>query len=275
MLYREYPAFTISFEENDERTFWIKGAGFHNFNFIRPIKHFRIQNFFTLHIILEGSGTVKVEDREYKASKGDMFFIPPKVRLCYYPEEGDPWKYVWFEFLGENASVYGKKMGFEADVRLKRCKGFENIVFLLDRIFTDRMNGIQVGYYEILSVFYKILDRNIRKSSIQDMTDAVMNYIDCNYARADFTVPEICGHFHISHSYLCKLFKETQKGTVKNYVVKVRINEACRLLETTDMSIQEIAYAVGFSDSVHFMKMFKKHMEKTPAQYRASRTYPM
>lgn len=274
MNFTDHPAITLAFSQSDEKDINISYIGFNNFEFIKPIKYFRIQQFYTLHIIIEGSGTVMVKDRVYKATKGDMFFIPPDVNLCYFPDENNKWKYAWIEFDGENASLYGEKMGFVDDDYLKSCIDFENILFRLGRVFSSILNNTPVGYYDILSLFFNILDSNIRKSENLNIVESVVAYINCNYGNSDMTLPDICGHFNISHSYLCKIFKNSYNCSVKNYIIKTRINEACRLLETTDMGIQEIAYAVGFSDSIHFMKTFKNHIHKTPTNYRKDSIYP-
>lgn len=273
MYFPENPTIALCFDKCDEENIFINCMGYNNFNFVKPIKHFRIQRIFTLHIILEGSGTVKVKDKVYKAAKGDMFFIPPDVNLCYYPDEDNLWEYVWFEFTGCNAELYARKMGLGEENNLAKCKGFENVCQILKRLLQDHIRNISVGYYDVLSAFFKILDINIRKSENQSITDAVISYINGNYSKTDMSIPDICSHFNISHSYLCKIFKETHESSVKSYITKVRINEASRLLETTDMGIKEIAYSVGFSDSIHFMKIFKMRKGQTPTQYRKGSIY--
>ena len=50
---------------------------------------------------------------------------------------------------------------------------------------------------------------------------------------------------------------------------EVRLQNAKRLLRSTGMSITEIAYAVGFSDSNYFSSVFKKHTGMTPGEYRS------
>ena len=275
MQFPDKPSLAIYFDKPSENEFYIKCIGYNNFNYVKPIEHFRVQRFYTLHIVLEGSGTVKVKDKVYKAKAGDMFFIPPEVNLCYYPDKDNLWKYVWFEFLGDLPLVYGEKMGFSEEVSVKRCRSFEKNVLTFEKIFKDRENNKSIGYYEAVSVFYKILDANVRKTENQSTVDGIIDFINCHFARTDLSVPEICEKFNISHSYLCRIFKNTAGVTVKNYITKVRVNEACRLLETTDLGIKEVADSVGFSDDIHFMKVFKNITKKTPTEYRKSSMYPL
>ena len=73
--------------------------------------------------------------------------------------------------------------------------------------------------------------------------------------------------------YLCflrdgKLFKNKSELTAKGNIIKVRLEEAQKLLLNTNLSIKQIAYSVGFADETYFMKMFKKSIGITPSSYR-------
>ena len=79
---------------------------------------------------------------------------------------------------------------------------------------------------------------------------------------------ELCTMLHVSHSYLCKIFKEGTNTTLKNYLTLLRLNHSLLLLKTTTNSIKQVAYDSGFYDEFNFMKAFKKHFGYTPSDYR-------
>ncbi len=269
MHYTERDMIRIPFFDHKERDLFISCLGYNNFNFITPIHRFRAQSFYTLHIILEGSGTLVVDGKQYRPKEGMMFFIPPDVRLCYYPDEDALWKYVWFELHGENATLYANQMGFSGKNHLVQCKDFSNIKLLFQRIFNDYITQSRIGYYDTLSLFYKILDTHVQTHHTESsLSNAVTSYIHSHYHNPDLSVADLCRYFNISHPYLCKLFKETNGCSAKNYIIQVRVMNSCKLLETTAYSIKEIAFSVGFTDEIHFMKTFKKLKGKTPTQYR-------
>jgi len=54
----------------------------------------------------------------------------------------------------------------------------------------------------------------------------------------------------------------------KTYVNTLRLASACSLLKESDLTITDIAYKCGFNGIRNFNALFKKHMEKTPSQYR-------
>ena len=71
--------------------------------------------------------------------------------------------------------------------------------------------------------------------------------------------------FRIAH-----LLKETTGKTALQNIHYLRIQEARRLLESSDMSCTDIAYETGFGDQSYFIKKFRKWMGITPAKYRKS-----
>ena len=79
------------------------------------------------------------------------------------------------------------------------------------------------------------------------------------------TLADMCG---LSKSYFCRLFKNEMGVGVTEYIIKKRLDEACRLLETGDDSVVVIALKVGYVDCGYFNKLFKKHLGCTPLEYR-------
>lgn len=62
---------------------------------------------------------------------------------------------------------------------------------------------------------------------------------------------------------------ETATGhSPMQYLHRVRLNEACRLLKQTDISVTEIAFRVGFQDSNYFTRCFRKIIGESPSSYR-------
>lgn len=89
----------------------------------------------------------------------------------------------------------------------------------------------------------------------------------------DFTDPlfgpyRIAEELHISNSYLSTVFKQTYHITVVHYITQLRIDEAKRLILTTDMDIKTVASASGFSSDISFIRVFKKYEATTPGTFR-------
>lgn len=79
---------------------------------------------------------------------------------------------------------------------------------------------------------------------------------------------EIAEEFFLTPDYLAKIYKKKTGITIKNYINEYRINKAKELLRTSDISISEIALAVGFDNFSYFSTIFKKMVGKSPRDYR-------
>jgi len=100
-----------------------------------------------------------------------------------------------------------------------------------------------------------------------DVVDVVIQYIQTNYSRP-LSIRRLAKTAHISPSYLAHRFREKTGISLMRYVQKVRIEEATRLLSTTDHAISAIARQVGFTDPLHFSRVFKKMKGFSPTEMR-------
>ncbi|MDD7301459.1 MAG: helix-turn-helix transcriptional regulator [Eubacteriales bacterium] len=64
------------------------------------------------------------------------------------------------------------------------------------------------------------------------------------------------------------LFKSRSGMTINQYVNALRIDEARAMLDSTDMSIQDIGLTVGFSDANYFSNVFRASVGVSPREYR-------
>ena len=73
---------------------------------------------------------------------------------------------------------------------------------------------------------------------------------------------------HMSVSRFRRLFREATGLSPMEYVTALRMNQACQLLARTDLSLEEVARAVGFQDQFYFSRVFKEHAGTAPSVYR-------
>ena len=113
------------------------------------------------------------------------------------------------------------------------------------------------------------LAKAVRKIKDQGYTKLIRNvkdYIKENIA-LDLKVQEIADKFHLEKKYLATRFKEETKETMKKYIQRKKIEEAKRIMQSSTMSLIEIASILSFYDQSHFSKVFKDIEGMTPKQY--------
>lgn len=100
----------------------------------------------------------------------------------------------------------------------------------------------------------------------------IINYISLHLSDP-ITLKDITEELHLSAPYISNLFKKEVGITIFSYITKKRLHSAIKLLNTSSMSIQEIAYYVGIDDANYFTKLFKNEFSCTPSQYRKNIGY--
>lgn len=96
---------------------------------------------------------------------------------------------------------------------------------------------------------------------------SIIKYVNENYAD-NVSLSSICDEMGYNVQYVSRSFKAQMGMTFSEYLFKVRIQKACSLLLSTDMTIQEISNAVGYSNTAFFHKVFKNLIGETPAYFR-------
>ena len=94
------------------------------------------------------------------------------------------------------------------------------------------------------------------------------NLIEVNLQEVEFNIPYLCREIGMSRTVLYNKLKLLTGLNVKEYVTKIRIERACRLIRETNISITEVAEQTGFSSSRYFSTAFKQYMGMTPSQYK-------
>ena len=102
----------------------------------------------------------------------------------------------------------------------------------------------------------------------KEAVSAALAYLKENY-HTHITLEELAMHIFLSKDYLNRIFRENIGMPVNAFLQKLRVEEACRLLSTTEMSVVEIGAACGFPDTKAFYAAFKLCMQMTPGEYRS------
>ena len=97
--------------------------------------------------------------------------------------------------------------------------------------------------------------------------DKILEYVNSNYMK-HISLDEISNRFFLNPSYVSVLFKRNMDKTLFEYINSLRMERAVYLLKNTDKMVLEISDEVGYTDSFHFSKMFKKYYGMSPSEYR-------
>lgn len=92
-------------------------------------------------------------------------------------------------------------------------------------------------------------------------------YINKNY-KVKITVDELCSYCNISPQHLVRLFHKHLNTTPIQYINRNKISHAIEMLRSTNLSINEISFELGFDDPNYFRRLFKKEEKRSPSALR-------
>jgi AraC-like DNA-binding protein len=106
--------------------------------------------------------------------------------------------------------------------------------------------------------------------TVSELAKQAMQIIRDEYMR-DLSLQEVAERLRVTSSHLSRMFKAAYGTNFKEYLIEYKIKKAQKLLSPGNMNIQEVAAAVGYHNPKQFTRVFKKHVDTTPAQYVASK----
>lgn len=97
--------------------------------------------------------------------------------------------------------------------------------------------------------------------------ERILGWLEEHYTEP-LRLDQMATELHLSPYHLSHLFKECTGSSISDYVTARRIQQAVKLLSSTDYSVAQIGEAIGVTNCSYFCKMFKVQMGITPHQYR-------
>jgi AraC-like DNA-binding protein len=120
----------------------------------------------------------------------------------------------------------------------------------------------------LVKAYGMILNQPIEEGNKDwELGDAIKKYIDIHYLE-NMTLQSMAEDMNINQYYLAHVFKSTTGYSPIQYVIRRRLGEAQSYLMNTDMSLSEIAEAVGYNNINHFHNSFTKYVGISPGKYR-------
>jgi len=228
------------------------------------------RDYYLLHFIIEGKGYYK--SKEYlNLSSGDVFLIKPGETIVYESDSENPWTYYWIGFDSPRIkNLLNKLFGNSYSIHLDEIDWVKKIFVEISNC--DYKNEVSQFYitsklYEI--IYYLFKNNNLHFAPTDDdIISKIVVYIN-EHIGDELSVNLICEKFGFSRSYIFILFKETMGISMKEFIVKSKMDRACILLQQNNsLTVKEVSWLVGYNNYQSFFKTFKKRFHVSPNEIR-------
>lgn len=251
-----------------------------------------IHEFFEIAYIYSGCGNQTINDKSFFVQRGDLMIFDFKDKHSFVPT---PTMGVLNILI--NPSFLGKELSNSFDwmdiLLLSSFSSFRSIdaipplfkfstkrYYFIESIFEAmeaEFNERETGYEGVIRCYLEILFMKILREikshdsvipqNIEKLSPEILEYIQKNYNKK-ISLKDLAQQNFLSPSYFSTVFKECYGITLTDYINQTRINKAILMLTETDLSAEEIAVKVGYTDKKNFYTIFKHITGKTPGAYR-------
>lgn len=264
-------------------------------------RHMHAHNYIEIAYVAAGRGVHILDGRQYAVAQGDLFVINYDVwhefrslpeygadRLeiynCIFRPEFIDRSLIHSRCFSDLGHLFLFRSLFEGgevknDIRLLGGEhaGIGRLYEKMFREYTARGYGwpemLRAYLVELLVLIFRLCREGETAESAargRALFDRVVRFLQEHYTQ-DIRLDDLAAMAFLSRNYFCTRFRECTGQTVLEYVQKLRVAEACRLLREDDRKIIDIAQTVGYSDLKFFNRLFKKITGCTPSAYRARR----
>ncbi|MEI6537128.1 MAG: helix-turn-helix domain-containing protein [Verrucomicrobiaceae bacterium] len=227
----------------------------------------------------KGKGWLETDGRRVVVGAGDVLIIPPNKAHAYHADEEDPWSIHWAHFSGTAAASYASLLPPHEHVMMLPAGDFKEIA----NMFRESYRLASTGFTErtlllvshilrhALGILFFQIGTSLRgrvRSIAHDLTKSI-EFMRANVA-CSLTLQELSRHAGLSPARFSSLFRDQTGSSPVEHHIRLRMQAACHYLDTTALSVKEVAAELGYDDPYYFSRIFQKTLGCSPLAYRRS-----
>lgn len=227
----------------------------------------------------EGSGSLHIHNEDHVLQPGSLLYLDCSNVPFSLQTDLLPWRYIVFYLSGELFPVYESLVPFETFL-LTQPDPYAAVLRNLQQLLTGSADGMLRNKLKdaglitdiMTELFLNALPANREEEDCAPYLLEIRHYID-HFYREPLRLDALEKRYHMSKYHICHGFSDAFGIPPLKYLNKKRLEAAENLLFSSDKKIHEIALAVGFESTNHFINLFKKEYGTTPQAYREAHQF--
>ena len=231
---------------------------------------------YLIMLTLGGCGEYRDSKNHFRLSRGTLVFTDSMEPHVHFTSKSskEPWQILWVQFSGVTARGYFSQYAtknipyLHTDENPKIHLLLEKLIavnktksigaeFLSSKLLTDILTEILFAAGAVISP----------QANAPAFINTALKDIDSHFSQ-NLSLNYFAKKLMVSKFHFAKEFKKYTGFSPIEYIIGVRINSAKQLLQHADLSVAQIAEAIGFHSACHFINIFKQKTGVTPLQFK-------
>ena len=229
--------------------------------------------FFGMEFVARGRGALRLASRSYQLGPGTIFTYAKGVAHNIATNAAEPLVKYFVDFTGARAATTLRQLELGPG-RILQTSAPGQVVSLFDDLIREGSHNTpytgRLAACLVEQLLLKIAETAMPYGSA--VTAAFATYRRCREQidarwQEMHNLQDIAEFCHIDAAYLCRLFQRFDHQGPYHCLLRLRMNQAARLLQEMGASVKQVAAELGFSDPFHFSRVFKRTMGASPSQF--------
>jgi AraC family transcriptional regulator, arabinose operon regulatory protein len=224
----------------------------------------------------QGLGWCELAGQNFSVKPGELLIIPPGISHAYGADEKKPWSIFWVHAAGANMKLLLEELGVSIERPLlflgqdpQLVALFEEAIEILEHGYTAPhllYASRTLAHLTGLMIWHRHQKWQGDPEPRQKMAQSIA--FMKSHLNRPLKVSHLAAMVNLSSSHYSALFKRQTGYAPIDYFIRLRLHQACQLLDNTDLSVKEVAAALGYEDPFYFSRIFKALNDISPTEYR-------
>jgi AraC family transcriptional regulator of arabinose operon len=227
---------------------------------------------------VDGRGYASTADWSGRIEAGEVLLLPQGVAHRYHSDATEPWTIYWVHFQGGSTAVFNQYLGYrEGGVPVTRVGVSPQLTAhfrgLMDvhrtgystRAFINAANQLRHLLTQMALEIRKAQAVNQRSFNLEVVQRFMLANLSQQLELDTLAAAAKLSKYHFSTKYKAL----TGYSPIKHFL-NMKMEHACQLLDTGDLSVKGVAAALGYDDPLYFSRLFNKTVGMSPRSYRNS-----
>lgn len=227
---------------------------------------------------LDGLGYAGTAHWSGRVGAGDLLLLPQGVAHHYHANAQHPWSIYWVHFQGSSTAVFNQYLGYrEGGCPVSRAGGSPQLAAHFRGLLEVHRTGYNTRAFinaaNQLRHLITLLALEIRRSQANNQRSfnlaAIQGFMLENLSR-QLDLDTLAAVANLSRYHFSNKYKALTGYSPVKHFLNMKMEHACHLLDSSELSIKGIATALGYDDPLYFSRLFHKTVGMSPSSYRNS-----